>query len=182
MSFIDFRIGRRHVYINILMPGLYYYWWRITSFGSSIGNKETRIIYVANVITFSVFSELLWKFTLLVSYKLNRFRPPRLNQFDIRALLYGGWPRFITLDKMVFYGYWKTLPSGSFPMLHISLTLFPLCNGLCCSLSDYYINYYNSVIPYVCFYFCFSVWNYIISLAHNYWRKHLTKMSCDVSS
>ena len=67
--------------------------------------KETRIFYVDNVITLSVVSEFLWNFTLLVRYKLNVFRPPRVNQFDIHALLFGGYTRFIPLDKMVFYGY-----------------------------------------------------------------------------
>ena len=49
------------------------------------------------------------------------------DQFDIRALLLGGYSRFIPLDKRVFYSYWKSLPSGSFLMLHITLTFFPLC-------------------------------------------------------
>ena len=84
------------------------------------------MFYVANVITLSVVFELLWKFTLLIRYKLNIFRPPRVNQFDIRTLLFGCYARFIPLDKMVFYGYWKALPSGSSSMLHIALTLFPL--------------------------------------------------------
>ena len=68
------------------------------------------MFHVANIITLSVVLELLRKFTLLVHYKLNRFWPPRVNQFDIRALLFGGYARFTLLDKMVFYGYWKTLP------------------------------------------------------------------------
>ena len=92
------------------------------------------MFYVANVITLSVVLELLWKFTLLVRYKLNIFRPPRVNQFGIRALIFRGYARFIPLDKMVFYGYWKALPSGSLSMLHKALTFFPLCSGLCCSL------------------------------------------------
>ena len=96
--------------------------------------KETRMFYVANVITLINFLELLWKFTLLVCYKLNIFWPPRVNQFDILVLLFGGYARFIPLDKIVFYGYWKSLPSGSSSMLHIDLTLFMLCNGVCCSL------------------------------------------------
>ena len=119
------------------MPGLYNYWWLVTSFESSIGKKETCTFYVANVITLSAVSELLWKFTLLLRYKLNRFRPPWVNQFDIRALLFGGYARFIPLDKMVFYGYWKALPSRSSSMLHIDLTLFLLCSGICCSLFNY---------------------------------------------
>ena len=87
-----------------LIPGLYNYWWRITSFESDTGMKETRIFYVANVITFSAFSELLWKSILLVRYKLNRFSFARVNQFDIRALLFGGYDRFILLDKMWIHG------------------------------------------------------------------------------
>ena len=56
-----------------------------------------HMFHVANVIMFSVFLELLCKFTLLVRYKLNRFRPPQVNHFDIRALLFGGYIRFIPL-------------------------------------------------------------------------------------
>ena len=61
------------------------------------------MFYVANVIKFSAFSELLRKSNLLLSYKLSRFRNTRLNQFDISALLFGGYVRFIPLDKMVLY-------------------------------------------------------------------------------
>ena len=39
------------------------------------------MFYVANVIKFSVFLVLLWKSNLIVCYKLNIFRPPRVNQF-----------------------------------------------------------------------------------------------------
>ena len=42
-----------------------------------------------------------------------KYIPPGVNQFDIRAPLFGGYARFILLDNMVFYGYWKALPSGS---------------------------------------------------------------------
>ena len=45
------------------------------------------MLYVAIVITFSVFLGLLWNYSSLVYYKLNIFRPPRVNQFDICALL-----------------------------------------------------------------------------------------------
>ena len=66
-------------------------------------------------------------------YKLNIFRPPRVNQFYIHALLFGGYARFVPLDKISFYGYWKTLPSSSSPMLHIAWNFFLLCNGICYS-------------------------------------------------
>ena len=129
-------------------PSIYHNdWLRITSFDSSL------MFYVANVITFSVFLKLLWKYTLILRYKLNLFQPPRVNHFDICALLLGGYARFKPLDKMVFYGYRKTLPSGSSPMLHIYLILFLLCYGLCCCLSNYYLNNYNSVLRYVCLYY-----------------------------
>ena len=140
------------------------------------------MFYVANIVTLIIVSELLWKSTLLIRYKLNSFHPPMVNQFDIRALLFGCYARFIPLDKTVFYGYWKTLPSSSFLVLHIALTLFPLCNGLCCSLSNYYFNNYNSVLHYVCFYYFLSGWNYIIFPTLNYRRNKLTELSCDVSS
>ena len=78
------------------------------------------MFYIANAIKLSVFSKLLWKFTLLVRYKFNRFWPPRVNQFENFALLFGGYARFIPLDKMVSYGYWKTLTSGSSLMLNIA--------------------------------------------------------------
>ena len=107
LSFIDLRIGRHHIYINMLMQGLYNYWWRVNSFEYRLGKEKIRTFYVANVIKLRLVSELLWKFNLLARYKLNIFRPPRVNQFDIRALLFGGYARFTPLDKTVFYGYWK---------------------------------------------------------------------------
>ena len=64
-------------------------------------NEKTHMFYVASVITFSVVSELLRGFTLLVCYKLNIIRHPRVKQFDIHALLFGGYTRFVPLDKMV---------------------------------------------------------------------------------
>ena len=114
------------------------------------------MFYVANVITLSTVLELLWNFTLIVRYKLNVFRPPRVNLFDVCALLFGGYSSFITLDKVVFCGYWKALPSGSLSMIHIALTFFPLCDGLHCSTYNYYLNNYNSVIHYMCLYYCLS--------------------------
>ena len=144
-------------------------------FQSSLRKKETHMFYVDNITTLSVFSELLWKFTLLVRYKLNISRPPRANQFDISALLFVSYSRFIPLDKMVFYGYRKTLPSRILSMLNLAFTLFTLCNGLYCSLYNYYLNNSNSVLCYVCFYYCLSGQNYIISLNPNYRRKHLTR-------
>ena len=139
------------------------------------------MFYAGNIITLSVVLELLCKSTLLVRYKLNLLQPQLVNQFGFFALLFGGYDRFIPLDKMVFCGYWKALPSRSLLMLHIALTLFLLCNGLCCSLSNYYLNNSNIVLCYVCFYYCLSFQNYIVSLTTNYWRKHLTELSCDVS-
>ena len=136
---------------------------------------------VANVITLSVVPELLWKFTLIVRYKLGIFRPPRVNQLDICGLLFRGYARFIPLDKMVSYGYWKTLPSGSSLMLHIALRLFPLYNGICCRLFNYYPNNHNIVLCYMCFYYWLSGLNCIIYPTPNYWRKHLTELSYDVS-
>ena len=59
--------------------------------------ERNTYFYVANVITFSVISELPCKFTLLVRYKLNIFWPLRVNRFDISALLFSGYTRFIPL-------------------------------------------------------------------------------------
>ena len=44
----------------------------------SLGKKETRIFYIDNIIKFNIFLELLWKFTLLILYRVNRFRPQRI--------------------------------------------------------------------------------------------------------
>ena len=62
------------------------------------------MFYVDSVITFSVFLELLYKSTLLIRYKLNSFRPPQVDQFDIHSLLFGGYIRFIPIDKMILDG------------------------------------------------------------------------------
>ena len=53
------------------------------------------MFYLSDVVTISVFLKLLSKFNLLVRYKLNGFRPPRVNQFDMRALLFCGYTMFI---------------------------------------------------------------------------------------
>ena len=45
------------------------------------------MFYVGSVITFILFLDLLRKSTLLVSYMLNIFWPPRVNQFEICELL-----------------------------------------------------------------------------------------------
>ena len=60
------------------------------------------MFYVANVINFSVFLELPSKFNLLLRYKFKIFRHPQVNKFDIQALLFGGYTRFIPLVKMVY--------------------------------------------------------------------------------
>ena len=108
------------------------------------------MFYLANVTTLSIVSELLWKFTILVRYRLNIFSPPRVNQFDICALLFGSYARFIPLDKMVFYGYWKYLSSVRFLMLHIDLTFFPLCSEICCSLFNYPLGIILIMFPATC--------------------------------
>ena len=117
--------------------------WVLTTIGDSSPpsnpprKKGIRMLYVDSVIIFSLFFELQWKYNLLVHYKLNIFRPLLVNYFDIHALLSGSYARFIPLDKMVFYGYWKYLSSVRFLMLHIDLTFFPLCSEICCSLFNY---------------------------------------------
>ena len=102
MSFHHFRIRRNHIYINMLIPRLYNCWWRINSFESHIGNKESHMFYIDRVIKFSAFFRLLWKYTLLVHYKLIIFRPPRVNHFGFCAMLFGCYARFILVDKIVF--------------------------------------------------------------------------------
>ena len=93
-------------------------------------SKEIKIMmYVASIIRFRVFSELLRKSTLLAHCKLNIFWPPLVNQFDICALLFGGYDRFITLYKW-YYMVIGDLTSGSSSMSQLTLTLSLLCNGL----------------------------------------------------
>ena len=90
MSLIDFHIVRRHICvkhafarsIQILVTR---YLFQIQS-----RKEKIRMFNVANVITLILVSELPWKFNLLLRYTLNIFRPPRMNQFDISALLFGG--------------------------------------------------------------------------------------------
>ena len=60
------------------------------------------MFYIAKVITFSTFLELLWISTLLIRHKLNIFWPPHVNQFDTHALFFGSCARFIPLGKMVY--------------------------------------------------------------------------------
>ena len=76
LSFVYSLIRRRNFSSIWFILGLYNYWWNITSFKYSLGKKETRMFYVASVITFSIFSELLWRQTLVLCYNLYRFRPP----------------------------------------------------------------------------------------------------------
>ena len=80
------------------MPGLCKYWLLVTSSGFGIGKKETRMFNVSNIVKFCAFSELLWEYTVFIRYKLNRLWTSRVNQFDIFALLFGGYARFIPLD------------------------------------------------------------------------------------
>ena len=145
MSLVDLLIGQRHVSSPLPMPVIYNYWWLITSLESSIGKKETHMFYVANVITFSVFSYLLCKSTLLVCYQFNRLRPPQVNQFDISALLFGGYARFILLGKMV-YRY-----NGKHCTLAVHKCYSYLWNCFCCVMDSYCSiliipsEYFNSV-------------------------------------
>ena len=135
-----------------LLPGLYHYWWHITSLESHLGKKETPMFYLASVITFSVFLELLWTSLIFVHCYLE----------DTPGLYrYIKWSYMVNGD----------LPYGSSYMSQLALALFLLCNGLCCSLPNDYWNNYNIVLRYACFYHYLSGWNYIISLTPNYWRK-----------
>ena len=87
MSLIDLLIRRYHISSLWIMPDLYEYWRLFTSFEYGPGNKDTLMFYVANAIIFRIFLELLCKSTLIVCFKLNIIQPPRVNQFDICALL-----------------------------------------------------------------------------------------------
>ena len=57
------------------------------------------MFYVDSGITFRFFSGLLWKSTLLISYKLDILRPSQVNQFDMYALLFGSYSSFLLLNK-----------------------------------------------------------------------------------
>ena len=81
------------------------------------------MFYVAIVIIFSIFLEVLWKSTLLVRYKLNIFRPPQVNEFGIRELLFGSYSRFIPLDKWS-YMVNINLPPGRSSISQLALALF----------------------------------------------------------
>ena len=72
---------QHHISSLWLMPGLYNYWWGIASLEYNIGKKEMRMFYVASIIAFSIFLELLCKYALLVCDKFNIFRPPRIEPF-----------------------------------------------------------------------------------------------------
>ena len=87
------------------------------------------MFYLASDIKFSIFSEFLWKYTLLVYYKLNIFRPLQVSQFDIHALLFWGYARFIPLDKMILYRYWKTAFLKVIDAT-VSFDFFFVCDGL----------------------------------------------------
>ena len=126
MSLIDFLIVWRHVSSLWIMTILYNYWWLVTSFGSILVKKETPIFYLANVITFSLFLGLLRWYNLLVRYKLNRFRPLRVNQFDICALLFGGYTRFILLGKIVYRYNGKPYPLWNFIDVTVSFDIFSI--------------------------------------------------------
>ena len=89
----------RRKYGQIDGRGPYNYWLYITSFKSCLGKKETNMFYVASIITFSVFLELLWMPTLLVRYSIIGPGLYGLNQFYISSLLFGRYARFILLDK-----------------------------------------------------------------------------------
>ena len=88
VSFLDFLIWSCHIYLLWIIPGLYSHWWPITPLKYRLGKKETCMYYLASVIAFSVFLELLWRSTLLICYRLNRFQCPQVNQFDICELLF----------------------------------------------------------------------------------------------
>ena len=140
------------------------------------------MFYVANVITFSVFMEILQKSTLLISYKFNRIWTPWVNHLifvHCYLLVIPGSHRQIKCSYMVSVN----LPYGSSSTSQLYLILFPLCNVI---LFQYFKlssqNSSNRFLQYMCFYYCFSDRNCIIYLNTDYWRKHLTKLSCDVSS
>ena len=80
------------------------------------------MFYVASVIPFIVFLELLWKPNLLICYKLNGFRPPRVNQFYIRALSVWRLRQVHTVRLNGIYGRQKTA-FWKFTDVTISFTL-----------------------------------------------------------
>ena len=165
------------------MPGLYNYWWCITSFESTLKQKETHLFYESNVIIFSIDLELLWKPTLLIRYKLNIFWYPRVNQFDIFALFVRSLRQVHTVRLKWYFMVDENLPSGSSLMSEIAWHYF------CCVMNSYCIHFNYPLgiilIPlrcYTCFYYRLSCSNNIIFLTPKYLRQHLTELSCNVNS
>ena len=56
-------------------------------FQNSTVEKETNIFYLASIITFSVFSDLLCKYTYLYVTRKMDTNLPQVNQFDVCILL-----------------------------------------------------------------------------------------------
>ena len=139
------------------------------------------MFYVGSVIIFSIFPQLLKKSTLLVRYKLNRFRSPRVNQFDFLYCYSQDTPGSYCQIKGS-YIFSVNLHSGSSSVSQLDLTLFPLCNGILFqSLKISSRNNSNSVICYMCFNYRLSRRNIIIILTPNDRIKHSNDLSCDTS-
>ena len=98
MSLIDFLIIRRRLGITMTYDRFIKLFVTHHSIQVSTMEGKKRMFYVAIFITFSVFLESLCKFALQVSFTLNIFRPSQENQFDICALLFIGYARFVPLD------------------------------------------------------------------------------------
>ena len=70
--------------------------------------------YVASVMTFSIFSELLWKYTYLYVTRKIDTNPPQVNQFDVCIILVW-WLRHVYTVKLngLLWLFRENLPSGS---------------------------------------------------------------------
>ena len=140
------------------------------------------MFYVASVIEFSAFLELLWNHTLLVRYKLNRFRPPWVEPF---------W-----YSCTVVWRIWKVLTvilNGIIWSVENWLQAVHRCHSYIWHCLRFVMESYFSIFNYsigiillaphfdVVFYYHLSGRNNILSLNPNYWRNHLKELSCDVS-
>ena len=62
------------------------------------------MFYVDRVIKLSVFLELLWKYSLILRYKLNRFRPQRIEPVGYLCTFIWRLRRVHNVRQMVLYG------------------------------------------------------------------------------
>ena len=136
--------------------------------------------YVDSIIKICIFLKLLQKSTLLVSYKLNRFWPPRVRTSLIFVHCYlevtPGSYRYIKWHYIVN----GDLTCSSSSISQLVLTFLTFCNGLLLqSFQLYYWNNSDSVFPPRVFILSPQCLKQYYFPFHG--RKNLNELSCDVS-